>query len=86
MSSAKTDPTENREDTGQADWKNESPAARFNRLVFRKFQKALDNDPEVDLASLLPSEYSSRLSAMIVPAEGPTYKNCQPFCILTQNR
>lgn len=47
-----------------------SPAAKFNRVVLRKLQKALDSDPEIDLASLLPLQYSSRLAAKVVQGGG----------------
>jgi phage tail sheath gpL-like len=40
----------------------ESEAARFNRIVMRKLQKAIEADPEVDLASKLPTGYSLRLA------------------------
>jgi len=35
----------------------ESEAAQFNRMVMRKLQKAIEADPEVDLASKLPTTY-----------------------------
>jgi hypothetical protein len=40
----------------------ESEAHRFNRMVMRKLQRAIDADPEIDLASKLPRNYSSRLA------------------------
>ncbi|KAF2254382.1 hypothetical protein BU26DRAFT_500151 [Trematosphaeria pertusa] len=40
----------------------ESEASQFNRMVMKKLQKALEADPEVDLASKIPSSYSSRLA------------------------
>jgi phage tail sheath gpL-like len=40
----------------------ESEAARFNRIVMRKLQKAIEADPEVDLTSKLPTGYSLRLA------------------------
>jgi hypothetical protein len=40
----------------------ESEAAQFNRMVMRKLQKAIEADPEVDLASKLPKTYSLRLA------------------------
>lgn len=40
----------------------ESEAARFNRIVMRKLQKAIEADPEVDLACRLPTNYSLRLA------------------------
>ncbi|KAK6516477.1 hypothetical protein TWF506_006384 [Arthrobotrys conoides] len=43
--------------------KKPSDAAIFNSRVFAKLQRALAADPEVDLVSLLPFEYQSRLAA-----------------------
>jgi hypothetical protein len=40
----------------------DSEASRFNQMVLKKLQKALEADPEVDLASKIPSSYSSRLA------------------------
>lgn len=40
----------------------ESEATRFNQLVMRKLRKAMDTDPEVDLASKIPLNYSVRLA------------------------
>jgi hypothetical protein len=39
-----------------------SPASELNRLVIRKLQRALEADPEVDLASKIPSSYATRLA------------------------
>jgi uncharacterized protein YccT (UPF0319 family) len=36
-------------------------AATLNARVFKKLEKALASDPEVDLLSLFPSNYSTRL-------------------------
>ncbi|KAL7649177.1 hypothetical protein ACMYSQ_012402 [Aspergillus niger] len=41
-----------------------SKAAKFNSLTSKKLQKAINNDPEVDLAKLLPLRYSTRLQSM----------------------
>jgi hypothetical protein len=40
----------------------ESEAAQFNRMVLRKLQKAIAADPEIDLTSKLPTNYSIRLA------------------------
>ena len=40
----------------------ESEAARFNQIVMRKLQKAIEADPEVDTAFELPTNYSLRLA------------------------
>lgn len=40
----------------------ESEAAQFNGMVMKKLRKAMDADPETDLASKLPLNYSSRLA------------------------
>lgn len=36
-------------------------AAKLNRLVMKKMQKALKSNPEINLISLFPSNYSARL-------------------------
>lgn len=38
-----------------------SDAAKFNAAALRKVQKALEEDPEIDIATALPSNYSDRL-------------------------
>ena len=38
-----------------------SPAARFNENTLKKLKRALETNPEVDLAKALPSHYSLRL-------------------------
>lgn len=38
-----------------------SEAVDFNAKALRKLQRALKADPEADLLSLLPTEYSERL-------------------------
>jgi hypothetical protein len=40
----------------------ESEAAKFNTMVLKKLKKVLAEDPEVDLLSKFPSEYSARLA------------------------
>ena len=42
---------------------SDSAAAKFNVAAMRKLQRALEADPEVDLANALPLMYSSRLAA-----------------------
>ncbi|KAF2453051.1 hypothetical protein BDY21DRAFT_367286 [Lineolata rhizophorae] len=39
----------------------ETPAMRYNRQIMDKLQKALAAHPEVDLASIVPKDYSNRL-------------------------
>ena len=39
----------------------DSEAAKFNAKVLQKLQKALKVDPEADLCSLLPANYSERV-------------------------
>lgn len=65
MSSTKRKRSES-EDDSEANKRPEplNDAARFNNLVMRTIQKALATEPEVDIAGLLPSQYSSRLDAM----------------------
>ncbi|GFF44585.1 hypothetical protein IFM51744_05856 [Aspergillus udagawae] len=43
---------------------SKSKAAKFNNLILKKLQDAIDKDPEVDLAKLLPLRYSARLESM----------------------
>ena len=52
-----------------------SEAARLNDRVLRKIQKALEENPEADIAALLPKTYSSRL------AEGKAVKGAKPLSI-----
>ncbi len=40
-----------------------SAAAEFNRKVFKHLQREIETNPEVDLSTLLPSNYTSRLAA-----------------------
>lgn len=42
---------------------NASEAANFNATVLRKVQRALEEDPEIDISTVLPSNYSSRLAS-----------------------
>lgn len=44
--------------------KPKSKAARFNLHTLKKLQEAVEQDPEVDLSSKLPIEYSVRLTEM----------------------
>lgn len=39
-----------------------TPAAEFNRKVYKRLQRALETNPEADLSTVLPSNYASRLS------------------------
>lgn len=41
-----------------------SKASRFNAHTVRKLQAAINDDPEVDLVSRMPMDYSSRLIEM----------------------
>ncbi|KAB8240079.1 hypothetical protein BDV35DRAFT_386131 [Aspergillus flavus] len=41
-----------------------SKASKFNTHVIKKLQAAVSMDPEIDLTTKLPSEYSSRLDTM----------------------
>lgn len=43
---------------------SKSKAAKFNSVTLKRLQSAIDNDPEVDLAKLLPLRYSTRLESM----------------------
>lgn len=46
-----------------SDAPNASEAANFNATVLRKVQRALKEDPEIGISSVLPSNYSSRLAS-----------------------
>lgn len=41
---------------------NITEAAQLNTLVMKRLEKALASNPEVDLLSLFPSTYSTRLA------------------------
>ena len=41
---------------------NSTPAAEFNRKVYRRLQRELETNPEVDLRTILPSNYAVRLA------------------------
>jgi hypothetical protein len=41
-----------------------SKATRFNARILKKIQDAIASDPEVDLVTKLPTEYSTRLRRM----------------------
>lgn len=43
--------------------KDNSDAANFNERVLRKVQKALAKDPQADITTLLPLDYSARLAS-----------------------
>ena len=47
-----------------------SEAAKFNEMVIRKLQRAFAVDPEDDLLSKIPSEYSTRLAGRKKQDEG----------------
>lgn len=48
-----------------------SPACQFNRMIMKKLQKALEEDPEVDLTSKISLSYANRLAAR-KPKGSPT--------------
>jgi hypothetical protein len=41
-----------------------SKAARFNAHTLKRLQAAVEQDPEIDLTTRLPMDYSSRLTEM----------------------
>jgi hypothetical protein len=45
-------------------WISKSKAVKFNNLILKKLQNAIDNNPEVDLAMLLPLRYSAYLESI----------------------
>ncbi len=46
-----------------SDASNASEAANFNATVLRKIRRAFEEDPEIDISTVLPSNYSSRLAS-----------------------
>lgn len=46
-----------------SDARNNSEAANFNATVLRKVQRALQEDPEIDISTVLPNNYPSRLAS-----------------------
>lgn len=42
---------------------DDTPAARYNRKVFRALKKELAKDPEMDIAAALPKYYSDKLKS-----------------------
>jgi hypothetical protein len=63
---------------------SESEAAQFNRMVMRKLQKAIEADPEVDLASKLPTSYSSRLADRKEESKGRMHQRGLPDVLGSQ--
>lgn len=51
-------------DTSIASAPPRSRAARLNTNVLRKLQAAFDNNPEVDLLTKMPQDYSTRLTRL----------------------
>lgn len=44
--------------------RRKSKAARFNAHTLKKLQAAVSDDPEIDLTTRMPIEYSNRLTGM----------------------
>jgi hypothetical protein len=42
---------------------NDTPAARYNRKMFRALKKELATNPELDIAAALPRYYSDKLKS-----------------------
>lgn len=47
----------------------ESKTARFNAHTVRKLQAAINHDPEIDLTTQMPMNYTSRLAKMRASAK-----------------
>ncbi|KAJ5151909.1 hypothetical protein N7492_010204 [Penicillium capsulatum] len=47
-----------------------SKAVRFNAHTLKKLQAAIDDDPEIDLTTRMPIDYSSRLPGMRSVVDG----------------
>lgn len=54
-----------RREEAQSNPQLRSAASEFNRRILRKIQNALSADPEIDLLSVFPMQYSARLSTML---------------------
>lgn len=54
---------------------NNSPAAKFNRLVMRKLTKALEQDPETDITRIVPSSYTATLARRLSTQQDQCDKN-----------
>src|SRR5438876_2690542 len=57
-----TDQDEQRNSPGGPRRGTTSPASKLNAQVLKKLQKELDTNPEVDLISKFPTDYSNRLT------------------------
>ncbi|KAL1972070.1 hypothetical protein VTN31DRAFT_7289 [Thermomyces dupontii] len=53
----------------------QTQAAKFNALALRKLQLAIRKNPEVDLTTHLPKDYSNRLTGMRAVTKEPRYKS-----------
>ncbi|TPX25214.1 hypothetical protein DIZ76_010664 [Coccidioides immitis] len=60
------------DDRVAASLQQSSKAARFNIHTLKRLQKAVAADPEIDLTSYFPKDYSRRLSEMRTPLLPPT--------------
>lgn len=70
-----------RTDRGNKDLYDTSPATRFNSLIIKKLKKALLADASVDLLTLFPTEYSTRLAKMKSYQDGEySCFPCLPTC------
>ncbi|KAI9855634.1 MAG: hypothetical protein M1813_009680 [Trichoglossum hirsutum] len=55
-----------------------SPASKLNLRVLKKLQKEFNANPEVDLMSKFPTDYSNRLARVNQPKEGPEFPPSLP--------
>nr|KMM68710.1 hypothetical protein CPAG_05034 [Coccidioides posadasii RMSCC 3488] len=60
------------DDRVAASLQQSSKAARYNIHTLKRLQKAVAADPEIDLTSYFPKDYSRRLSEMRTPLLPPT--------------
>lgn len=69
----------------------QTQAAKFNALALRKLQLAIRKNPEVDLTTHLPKDYSNRLTGMRAVTKEPRYSkfpekalpSCAPYLTIS---
>lgn len=70
-----------RTNEGNKDLHGTSPATRFNSLIINNLKRALLADASVDLLTLFPTEYSTRLARMKNYQDGEySCFPCLPTC------
>lgn len=57
------EPNSNTKPSGGGTSADDTPAARYNRKLFRALKKELVKNPEMDIAAALPRYYSDKLKS-----------------------